>query len=133
MSNTHTQGGLRTPLGRVRGLGSAKSGTGHWWGVRLTAVALVPLALWLVGSIIAHAGTDHAGMVAWLSSPITATLLVLTIGVVFHHAVNGLQEVIEDYIHTEWTKIATLIAVKFAGYFLAAAGIISVLKIAFGR
>ncbi|HYD32690.1 MAG TPA: succinate dehydrogenase, hydrophobic membrane anchor protein [Azospirillaceae bacterium] len=133
MSNTRTQAGLRTALGRVRGLGSAKSGTGHWWGLRVTSLALVPLTLWFVVSVITHLGADHAAMVAWLSSPVTAGLMVLTIGVTMHHMVNGLQEVIEDYIHTEWTKIATLLAVKFAGYFLAAVSIIAVLKIAFGR
>lgn len=133
MSNTNSQASLRSPLGRVRGLGSAKSGTGHWWGLRVSAVAMVPLLLWFVIAVIAHLGASHEAMVAWLSSPICAGLMVLTIGVTMYHMVNGVQEVIEDYIHTEWTKIATLLAVKFAGYFVAVVSIIAVLKIAFGR
>lgn len=132
MSTSATSTSLRSPLGRVRGLGSAKSGTAHWWGQRLTALALIPLSIWFVVCVAAHLGVDHAGMKAWLSHPAPATMMILTIGVTFHHAVNGVQVVIEDYVHTECVKLAALVAVRFLGYALATAGIVSVLKIAFG-
>jgi succinate dehydrogenase / fumarate reductase, membrane anchor subunit len=123
---------LRTPLGRVRGLGSAKDGVAHWWAQRLTAVALIPLLLWLVASLVTSAGMDHAAAKEWLSSPVSATLLILLIGAGFHHAQLGLQVVIEDYVHTEWLKIASITSVKLAAIALAVSGVFSILKIAFG-
>jgi succinate dehydrogenase / fumarate reductase membrane anchor subunit len=123
---------LRTPLGRVRGLGSAKDGVAHWWAQRVTAVALLPLLLWLTASLAASAGMDHAAAREWLSSPLTAILMILLIGAGFHHAQLGLQVVIEDYVHTEWLKMASVMAVKLAAVALAVAGIFSILKIAFG-
>jgi len=121
---------LRSDLGRVRGLGSAKEGAAHWWAQRVTAVALVPLALWLVASLAALAGADVAAVRGWIAQPFTAVLLVLLIGVTFHHAQLGLQVVIEDYVHAECAKIAGIVLVKFAAVALAAAGVFSVLKIA---
>ena len=123
---------LRSPLGRALGLGSAKEGVEHWWAQRLTSLALIPLSLWFVASVIAHIGTGHAEFSAWLSSPVTAVLMILTVGVTFHHTASGLQVVVEDYVHTEWVKLAVLIAVRFACFVLAAVGIFAVLKIAFG-
>ncbi len=123
---------LRTPLGRVRGLGSAKDGTAHWWAQRVTAVALLPLLLWLAAALAATAGMDHAAAVEWLSNPLAAILMILLIGAGFHHAQLGLQVVIEDYVHTEWLKIASIMAVKLAAVALAVAGIFSVFMIAFG-
>ena len=123
---------LRTPLGRVGGLGSAMDGAALWWSQRLTAVALVPLLLWFAASIVSHTGADHAATVTWLSDPVTAILMVLLIGVGFHHAQLGLQVVIEDYVHTEWLKISGIVVVKFAAVALAVAAIFSILKIAFG-
>ncbi|NQU69899.1 MAG: succinate dehydrogenase, hydrophobic membrane anchor protein [Rhodospirillales bacterium] len=123
---------LRTPLGRVRGLGSAKDGVAHWWAQRITAVALLPLLLWLAASLAASAGMDHAAARAWLSNPVSAILMILLIGAGFHHAQLGLQVVIEDYVHTEWLKIASITSVKLAAVALAVAGIFSILKIAFG-
>jgi len=121
---------LRTDLGRVRGLGSAKQGAAHWWAQRVTAVALVPLVLWLVASLAAHTGADVAAVRAWIARPAVAVTLVLLIGVTFHHAQLGLQVVIEDYVHTECVKVASIVLVKFAAVALAATGIFSVLKIA---
>ena len=123
---------LRTPLGRVRGLGSAKDGVAHWWAQRITAVALIPLLLWLAASLSASAGMDHAAVKEWLSSPVSATLLILLIAAGFHHAQLGLQVVIEDYVHTEWLKIASITTVKLAAVALAVSGVFSILKIAFG-
>lgn len=123
---------LRSPLGRALGLGSAKEGVEHWWIQRLTAVALVPLSLWFVTSVIALAGADHATVLAWLSRPLVAILMVLLVGTSFYHASLGLQVVIEDYVHHEGAKIAALVLNKLVCFALAVAGIFAVLKIAFG-
>jgi succinate dehydrogenase / fumarate reductase membrane anchor subunit len=123
---------LRSPLGRAMGLGSAKEGVQHWWSQRLTALAMIPLSLWFVVSVLTHLGADYVEFGAWLDDPITAVLMALTVGVTFHHANAGLQVVIEDYVHNEWAKLGALIAVRFACFFLAAAGILAVLKISFG-
>jgi succinate dehydrogenase / fumarate reductase membrane anchor subunit len=132
MASTQSHSGLRTQLGRVRGLGSSKSGTEHWWMSRLTSLALVPLGLWFVISVIRHLGAPHAEVVAWLSRPWPAVLMILTVGVTFFHAASGLQVVIEDYVHNEWAKVAAIIAVKFLAALLGAVSIFAVLKIAFG-
>ena len=123
---------LRSPLGRVRGLGSAKEGTAHWWAQRLTAVALVPLALWFAASVAAMTGAEHAAVVQWLGNPIVTIVMILLIVATFHHAQLGMQVVLEDYVHTEWLKIASIVIVKFAAVVLAVAALFSVLKIAFG-
>ncbi len=122
---------LRTPLGRVRGLVSAKEGVAHWWAQRLTAVALVPLAIWFVVSIAALAGADHGAVVAWLRAPVTVILMVLLVAVAFHHLQLGLQVVLEDYVQTEGLRLAAIIGVKFAAAALALAALYAVLKIAF--
>ncbi len=124
--------GLRTPLGRARGLGSAKDGTAHWWMQRMTAIALVPLLLWFVASIAASAGADHAAATAWLARPLNGILVLLMVIAGFHHAQLGLQVVIEDYVHTEWIKVFGIIAVKLAAVAFAVAAVFSVLKISFG-
>ena len=124
--------GLRTPLGRVRGLGSAKEGTDHFWAQRLTAIALVPLALWFVAALAAHAGADHATAKAWLAEPFTSILMILLVVAGFHHGQLGLQVVIEDYVATEWVKVLSIIVVRLAAVALGVAAIFAVLKIAFG-
>jgi succinate dehydrogenase / fumarate reductase membrane anchor subunit len=122
---------MRTPLAEARGLGSAKSGTGHWWSQRLTAVALVPLTLWLVFSLTALVGADHATVVAWLGSPLRLALLILFLGAMFHHAQLGLQVVIEDYIQHEGTRLAVLVGTRFLLWFLAAVAVLAALRTAF--
>ena len=123
---------FRSPLGKVRGLGSAKDGTHHWWMQRVTALALVPLAIWFVASVVALAGKDYVAFAAWVKNPVSATLLVVLIAATFHHAQLGLQVVIEDYVHREGCKVASILAVKFAAVVLAGIGVFSVLRIAFG-
>ena len=123
---------FRTPLGRVRGLGSAKEGTHHWWVQRLTAIALVPLTVWFVVSILMLVGADRAAIAEWLGNPVTAGLLVMLILAAFHHAQLGLQVVIEDYVHTEVWKIGLILFAKFAALLFGGIAIISVLKLAFG-
>ena len=122
----------RTPLSHARGLGSAKSGAHHWWMQRLTAVALVPLTLWFILSVIQLTGADFQTAVVWLSSPTNAVLMLLLIAATFHHMQLGLQVVIEDYIQGEGVKIIGIILVKLFSVLLAAAAAFAVLKIAFG-
>ena len=123
---------LRTRLGRVRGLGSAKEGVNHWWGQRLTAIAMVPLFVWFAFSLVALAGAPHATVVAWIRSPVSAVLLIALLAAVFYHLALGVQVVIEDYVHTEWRKLALIIIVKLASALTALVGVLSVLRIAFG-
>jgi succinate dehydrogenase / fumarate reductase membrane anchor subunit len=124
---------MRSPLGRVYGLGSAREGAREWWSMRLGALALIPLGLWWVAEIIGHAGADYAGFRQWVASPVTAILLILTIAVTFRHTAQGVREVIEDYVHHEGVKLAALVALRFACVALAVAGIYAVLAIAFGH
>ena len=121
----------RTPIARVRGLGSAKGGTHHWWMQRVTALALAPLTVWFVASLIRLTGADHAAAAEWLASPLTTVLMLLLIVATFHHLQLGLQVVIEDYIHGEAAKIGCIIGVKFASFALAVAAGVAVLKVAF--
>jgi succinate dehydrogenase / fumarate reductase membrane anchor subunit len=123
---------MRSPLGRARGLGSAKSGTQHWWAQRLTALALVPLTIWFVIAMVAATGADYTSARAFIGNPITAVLLILLIVATFHHAQLGLQVVIEDYVHTKPVEIALLLITKAAAVVLALAAIFAVLLIAFG-
>jgi len=123
---------LRSDLGRVRGLGSAKNGTHHWWGQRVTAIALVPLVLWFVASIVGMAGAPLAAVKAWAASPLVAVLLLALVVATFQHARLGLQVVIEDYVHSEPVKIAALLAMNGAVLLLGGVAVVSILKLAFG-
>ncbi len=123
---------LRSPLARVRGLGAAGEGTSHWWGQRLTALALVPLTFWFVASLAMLAGADHATVRAWADSPVVAGLLVLLIVTTFHHTYLGLQVVIEDYVHHEGPKLAALLLVKAACLVLGLIGVLSALLLLVG-
>jgi len=122
---------LRSPLGRAIGLGSAKEGVEHWWWQRVSSIALVPLSLWFVISVIGLAGADLDTVVTWLDNPVAAVLFVLLIAATFYHGALGLQVVIEDYVENEGTKLAALIVMKLAAFLLAALGIFAVLKLAF--
>ncbi|MBM3558717.1 MAG: succinate dehydrogenase, hydrophobic membrane anchor protein [Alphaproteobacteria bacterium] len=123
---------IRTPLARARGLGSAKSGTRHWWLQRVTALALIPLAVWFIVGVVVLGAADHAAAVAWIGHPVSAVLLILAIGFGFWHGQLGLQVVIEDYVHGEGCRIALMLAMKGAALLLAVAGILSVLRVALG-
>jgi succinate dehydrogenase / fumarate reductase membrane anchor subunit len=123
---------FRTPLARVRGLGSAKAGTHHWWMQRLTSVALVPLSLWFVASLIRVVSADHATVIAWLHSPLVAILCCALIVATFYHGQLGLQTVLEDYVHTEWLKLVSIVLMKLVSLLLAATCLFAVLSIAFG-
>tara|TARA_B100001245_G_C22870303_1_gene418478 strand:- start:575 stop:970 length:396 start_codon:yes stop_codon:yes gene_type:complete len=123
---------LRTPLAKARGLGSAKDGTHHFWLQRLTAVALIPLTVWFALSIASLATAEQAEVLAWMKSPLSATLMLSFIMAGFWHMKLGLQVVIEDYVHTESTKITCLILNNLIAIFLALAAFLSVLKMLLG-
>ncbi len=123
--------GFRTALGRARGHGSARGGTSHWWAQRLTSVALVPLSLWFVAGILGLVGAGHGAALAWIAAPVNAVLLVLMIFAVFHHGQLGLQVMIEDYVHSEWRKVALTIAIKFSALLLGLTAMFAVGRIAF--
>ena len=122
----------RSPLARVRGLGSAKDGTHHWWLQRVTAVALVPLVVWFAISLLRFAPESQAAVRAWVASPVTMIMLILAIAVGFWHAALGLQVVIEDYVHAKGWRIGLDMAVKFAAVAFTLAGIVAIFRIAFG-
>jgi succinate dehydrogenase membrane anchor subunit len=122
---------LRSPLGRAIGLGSAKEGVNHWWWQRISAIALVPLALWFVIAVIGLAGADLDTVILWFDNPVAAVLFVLLIAATFSHGALGLQVVIEDYVQNEGARFAALIIMKLTAFLLAALGIFCVLKLAF--
>ena len=123
---------LRSPIGRVRGLGSAKEGTGHFWAQRVTAVALIPLTFMFVVVIFNFIGADHARAVALMGNPFVALVFLLFIIAGFYHSQLGLQVVIEDYIHHEGIKTLSLLAVSIGTFALGIASIFAVLKLSFG-
>jgi len=123
---------LRSPLGKVLGVGSAKQGVQHWWLQRLTAVALVPLSIWFVASLLSLGSFDHATVVAWMSGSWTALLLILFVLVAAWHSQLGVRVVVEDYVHGAAARTVTLVSVLFVHTLIAAAGVFAVLKVAFG-
>lgn len=123
---------LRTPLAEARGLGAAGEGVHHWWAQRLSALALIPLSLWLVASIISVVGADYATALQWARSPLVAVLLLLSIAAAFYHAQLGIQVVLEDYVHVGWAKVTTIILAKFLMIALAFVAGFAVLRIALG-
>ena len=122
---------LRTPLSKVKGLGSAKDGTGHFWHQRLTSLLLIPLVLW-VGFSLAAMPVDHATLVGWIQKPWVSVALVLLVITVFYHAQLGLQVIIEDYISSHSKRTVTLLLTNLACLLCGMIGVISVLKISFG-
>ena len=123
---------LRSPLGRVLGLGSARGGSSHWYAQRVTAVALVLLALWLVISLASLADASYEQVTGWLRCPLNSALALLLVVVAAWHAVLGLQVVVEDYVADKGKRLLVLIAIKFAFVVAAVVGVLAVLRIAFG-
>jgi succinate dehydrogenase / fumarate reductase membrane anchor subunit len=124
--------GYRTALGRVRGLGSAKHGVGHFIGQRVSALALIVLVLWGVYSALGLAQADYAVAAAWMHSPWHAGPLAFLLAVAFYHGQIGMRVVIEDYIHKPLSKYSLLILNLFVCWLGAAIGVFSILKVAFG-
>ena len=123
---------LGTPLGRVRGLGSANEGTHHWWLERMTSAALVPLTLWFIVSMVTAIHYDYAQLSTWIARPLNSALLVLFVVVMFHHAILGMEVVIEDYVHHDGVRLTALVGTKFLLIPCAVIGVIAVLRIAIG-
>ena len=122
--------GMRTDLGRVRGLGTAKEGVHHWWMQRLTAIALIPLTLWFIISIATLNNASYTETVNWLSIPLVSIFMILLVSATLYHALLGVQVVVEDYIHKEGFKFLLLIGLKFIFLVLGVVAIFSLLKIA---
>ena len=123
---------LRSPLGRVLGTGAARQGVHHWWMQRLTSLALVPLSIWFLVSLLALPALDHATVTAWMGQSWSALLLMLFVLVATWHSQLGVRVVVEDYVHGAGLKTLILVSVTFAHVLLAAAGVFAVLKVALG-
>ncbi|TXL70751.1 succinate dehydrogenase, hydrophobic membrane anchor protein [Vineibacter terrae] len=123
---------LRSPVARVRGLGSARDGTHHWWLQRVTAVALVPLVIWFAVSLLRFAPEGQAAVRAWIASPVTMVMLILAIAVGLWHAALGVQVVVEDYVHAKGWRIGLDMAMKFIAVIGSLAAIVAIFRIAFG-
>ena len=124
---------METPVGRVRGLGSAKHGALNWYHERLSSVAALLLSVWFVVSLIRLPSFDRGTVVDWLSSPFAAVPMVLLIYTFFWHAKDGLRVVVEDYVHEEGSKFFWLTLLNFVFILGGALAIVSVLAIAFGK
>jgi succinate dehydrogenase / fumarate reductase, membrane anchor subunit len=123
---------LRTPIGRVLGLGAAKEGVSHWWSQRVTSVALLFLGLWFVSALLRMPNFSYELVTTWIATPINAVLLLLLIGTLVYHSLLGVQVVVEDYVHHHGLKIASMMLLTFAHVGVAALAIFAVLRIAFG-
>ena len=123
---------LRSPLSRVLGLGSAKDGTAHWWAQRVTAVALIPLTLWFVFSLLTLPALDYATVRVWLSFPMSGFLAVLLVAVLTYHSYLGTTVVIEDYVHAAGMKLLSLLLLRFLYVLTGGASIFAILRVAFG-
>ena len=123
---------LRSPLGRVLGLGTAKDGTEHWWGQRVSGVALALLGLWFAWALATMPGFSHGEVVAEIGRPLNAILLLLLSVTMAYHSYLGIQVVIEDYVHAPGLKIASLILSRFAHVLFAVAAVFAILKIGLG-
>jgi succinate dehydrogenase / fumarate reductase, membrane anchor subunit len=121
---------LRTPLGKVRGLGSAKAGTGHFWHQRLTGLANIPLTIAFILVVLALQGSSHAGALALLSSAPVAILMFVFVAVGAYHMKLGMQVIIEDYVHGEGMKVAALIANAAFAVLIAASSAYALFEIA---
>ncbi len=122
----------RTPYSRVTGLGSAKEGTGHFWTQRMTAVANVPLMLFLVWLVVSLIGADRAQMLETFSNPVITAFTILTVVSASIHMRLGLQVVIEDYVQAEGSKLVLILLNTFFSYGVAAVAVVSLLKLSFG-
>jgi succinate dehydrogenase / fumarate reductase, membrane anchor subunit len=123
---------FRTPLGRVLGLGSAKSGVHHWWMERVTAIAAVPLVLFLIGFIVAMAGGGHQAVVSAIRHPVVAVSLIVAIITIVRHMQLGMQVILEDYVHGKVTLLAGLLANNLFCIAVGVAGVAAVIAICFG-
>ena len=123
---------LRTPLGRVLGLGTAREGTEHWWAQRVSAVALLLLGAWFVIAIVMLDGLDHAAAVAFVAAPWNGVLLMLLSVTLAYHSYLGVQVVVEDYVHAPGIKVVSLMLSRFAHVFVAVAAVYAIVRVGIG-
>jgi succinate dehydrogenase / fumarate reductase membrane anchor subunit len=123
---------MRTPLGRVRGLGSAKSGTEHFWAQRVTAVAGIPLTAGFIVIVAMLVGRNHAATVQILGSPLVALTMILFVATIVYHMWLGMQVIIEDYVNDPLHKAIAAMSNTFFSCVVALASIFAVLKLSFG-
>lgn len=121
---------MRTPLSRVRGLGSAKKGTEHFWLQRVTAIANIPLSIFFLASLVVHSGADYQATLAYFSHPVVAVIMLLLILSAVWHAKLGLQTVIEDYVHGEAQKLTAIVLNNFFTLIVGIASILAIVKLA---
>ena len=122
---------LRTPMGRVLGLGSAKEGAKHWWSQRVSAVGLALLSVWFLASLALLGGFDYGAVTAWIGNPCNAALLTLFVATLSYHSQLGVQVIVEDYVHGALKTIMIVLS-TFFHVAIAVLGIVAVLRIAFG-
>lgn len=120
---------MKTPLAIVRGLGSAKAGTHHWWQQRVSALALIPLTIWFLVSAAGLAGADHQTLLIWLRHPLTTALLLLFVFFLFYHFRLGVRVVIEDYLHQQHSKLAAMALLNAFVWILGLLTMLSVVRI----
>lgn len=120
---------LRSPLGRVRGLGAAHQGSAHWWTQRLNSLALLPLTLWFVWSMIRLVGEPRDALISWISAPLPLVLMLALIIMTFQHMSLGLQVVIEDYVHEGRLKLGSIVLIRGLCFLMALLCIVSVLRL----
>lgn len=123
---------LRSPLGRILGLGSAKQGTGHWWSQRVSAAALIPLTLWFLYSLLALPALDYDTVRTWLSVPLSGFLTALLVVALTYHSYLGTDVVLGDYVHSAGAKLFAMLMLRCAYVLVGGAGLFAVLRIAFG-
>lgn len=123
---------MRTPLGKVRGLGAARDGTGHFWRVRLTSVALVPLTLFVIGLMVSLTGASYEAVRAALGQPVIALVVGAFVVVSLVHMRLGMQEIIEDYVHGEGARISLLMLNIFFSIAVGAVSVAALVAIVLG-
>lgn len=120
----------RSQLGRVRGAGISRSGVHHWRAERLTSIALIPLTLWFIFSVLRLVHLPYGGVVEWVGRPVNTVLMLALIFTTFHHTSLGLQVILEDYVHERRFAIGAMLAQKAACWLLGLLAAVSVLKMA---
>jgi succinate dehydrogenase / fumarate reductase membrane anchor subunit len=123
---------LRSPLGRVLGLGSARDGTSHWWAERVSSVALVPLTLWFLFSLLLLPSLDFTVLRTWLAVPMSGFLTLLLVVVLTYHAYLGSVVIVEDYVHEHGAKLTLMVSLRFLFVLCGGASLFAILRIAFG-
>lgn len=120
---------MRSPLGRARGLGASHSGGATWWAHTLSSIALVPLTLWFICSIVRLVGASREDVAVWLTRPVPLVLMLVLLLMTFHHMKLGLETVVEDYIHQPVARLTMLLGIKAITLLLGLACIVSVLRL----